>query len=83
MTPRPTKGCRFELTPPAKSALDTLTARHGMTQQVVVSRLIYWFNEQSPQVHSGILSRFNTSEADRKELLRQIAKGLQESRRSC
>jgi hypothetical protein len=47
---------RFELTESAKSALETLSDRHGMMQYAVMTRLIEWFVDQDEAIQFAVLA---------------------------
>ena len=47
---------RIELTAPAKKAVETLTAKNGMTQVAMLSRLVEWFAKQSDAIQASALS---------------------------
>ena len=49
---------RIELSPPAKSGLETLCERLGMTQVATTSRLVEWFSEQNDLVQATVLGLY-------------------------
>jgi len=49
---------RLELTPQAKSALESVCERNGMTQVAVSSRLVEWFSLQSEMLQAAILGHY-------------------------
>jgi hypothetical protein len=51
---------RIELTPPAKSGLEDMCERLGMTQVATTSRLIEWFSEQNDLVQASVLGLYPT-----------------------
>ncbi len=66
---------RVELTPAAKRMLSSLSARNGMTQVAIMSRLVKWFNAQPDSLQGAILGRYpDELEADiAKLILRRMA----------
>jgi hypothetical protein len=52
---------RIELFPRAKSHLETLCDRLGMTQVATTSRVIEWFAEQTDLVQAAILGLYPES----------------------
>lgn len=46
----------IRLTSPAKTAVDALTERRGMTQLTTLSRLVEWFAKQSDVIQASALS---------------------------
>ena len=49
---------RIELTPNAKSRLNDLTDKAGMTQVAMLSRLVEWFANQSDMIQAAVLGQY-------------------------
>ena len=49
---------RIELTPNAKSRLNELTDKAGMTQVAMLSRLVEWFANQSDMIQAAVLGQY-------------------------
>jgi hypothetical protein len=49
---------RIELTPRAKSSLNELTDKAGMTQVAMLSRLVEWFANQSDMIQAAVLGQY-------------------------
>src|SRR5215212_876583 len=49
---------RIELTPNAKSRLNDLTDKAGMTQVAMMSRLVEWFANQSDMIQAAVLGQY-------------------------
>ena len=61
---------RIELSAGAKPKLATLSDRHGMTQVLMMSRLVEWFADQNELVQSAIVGRYPSEiEADVAKLI--------------
>jgi hypothetical protein len=65
---------RLELYPHAKSHLENLCDRVGMTQVAAVGRLVEWFGEQTEVVQAAALGLY--PETIRAEVAGMILKGL-------
>ena len=67
----------FELTPPARKALDLLTTKNGMTQVAMLSRLVEWMARQSNVVRASILSGFPSENqaATARLIIKELASG--------
>jgi hypothetical protein len=49
---------RIELTPSAKSRLNELTDKAGMTQVAMLSRLVEWFANQDDMIQAAVLGQY-------------------------
>jgi hypothetical protein len=68
---------RIELTSSAKNALGKLTAKHGMTQVAMLSRLTEWLARQPQKIRASVMGQaFPEGGADTGELiLKEMAAG--------
>lgn len=61
---------RIELTPDAKSRLNELCKKAGMTQVALLSRLVEWFAGQNDMIQAAVLGQYPTElEADIAKLI--------------
>jgi hypothetical protein len=49
---------RIELTPSAKTRLNGLSDKKGMTQVAMLSRLVEWFANQSDLIQAAVLGQY-------------------------
>lgn len=68
---------RAELTPQAKTGLETVCDKRGMTQLSVVSRLVLWFSRQDDAVQKAVLGETDDDAAAllKQDLLRRLGAG--------
>ena len=71
---------RIQLDLSAKSDLDSICERRGMTQIAVMSRLVGWFVRQDDFIQTAVLSTL--SDAAMASLARQLVKKLASDRPS-
>lgn len=61
---------RIELTPDAKSRLNELCKKAGMTQVALLSRLVEWFAGQNDMIQAAVLGQYPAElEADIAKLI--------------
>lgn len=68
---------RADLTPQAKTSLESVCHRRGMTQLSVVSRMILWLSRQNDSMQKAVLGRSDddASALLKQDLLRRLAGG--------
>lgn len=68
---------RADLTPQAKTSLEGVCHRRGMTQLSVVSRMILWLSRQNDSMQKAVLGRSDddASALLKQDLLRRLAGG--------
>ena len=49
---------RIELTGAAKTKLNTLSDKNGMTQVAMMSRMVEWFSAQGDVIQAAVLGRY-------------------------
>lgn len=65
---------RVDLTGPAKKKIEVLGDEMGMTQVVMMSKLVEWFAKQSGPVRNAIVG--DVSKVDRHEVTQMILKKM-------
>jgi hypothetical protein len=74
---------RIELTPEAKSHVNELCKRAGMTQVAMISRMVEWFAGQSDMIQAAVLRQYPAElEADiAKLIIKRLSEKTSESAR--
>lgn len=61
---------RIELTPQAKSHINEMCKKNGMTQVAMLSRMVEWFAHQSDMIQAAVLGQYPVElEADIAKLI--------------